>query len=398
MFGALATLLPLKLGGDSRTGWTAAGHARFCADLVAINRTLPLATMTVVVAASVATVTHYFGRNGSGVEHAPTVASSGTGLLTVTFPGRIETADGRSLVWNVRSARMTAHGSTLLKPGVTATPGRVTSIAIVNGSNVATDGTLTVTFYGTWGEPAQIGDYDGDLNKENDVTEHPVPYAAAWYRDLQAQRGSAFTTKPTSLVHAENMAIARMQASIGSRLPDKLRNQATPVRADDSLEYWSLVLAVPRRPGEPRWSLRQRCVIHYRAAQAPTYQNVRTAISDLIGDAFLDLELQHSEGFETPSTNTYWPVINPGPSGYDIGGGAWLSDRAQVIIRAQQPGGMSNGEFSQLMNVQLFQLVDRMLPAWVTAQWRLPGEDGAYWDHFYWDDGTKWDYSFDWNA
>ncbi len=397
MFGALATLLPLKLGGDARTGWTAAGHARFAADLVAVGRTASLATMTIVVSGGSATVTHYFGRNGVGIEHAPTVSSSGMGLLRIEFPGRIETADGRKLVWAVRSCRTTVQGSTFRKAGPTARPATVTNIAILDSAGAAADATLTVSFFGTWGEPARIGDYDGDLNKENDVTEHPVPYAAAWYRDLQAQRGSAFTTKPVSLVHAENLAIARLQASIGSRLPDKLRNQATPVRADESLEYWSTVLGVPRRPGEPRWSLRQRCVVHYKAALPPTYQNVRTAISDLLGDAFVDLELQHSEGFETPSTNTYWPTINPGPDTYNIGGGAWLSDRAQVIIRAQQPGGMSNGEFSQLMNVQLFQLVDRMLPAWVTAQWREE-EGSAVWGGFYWGDGTRWGYLFDWNG
>ncbi len=397
MLGGFAPL-PIRLGGPATGGWTAAGHARFAADLASISRTLPLCVMVVSVASGVATTSTYNGRDGAGVKYAPTVTSPGAGRILVTFSAVKTTEDDRDLPWYVLSAKGTGHGTAFRRVDIDGDVGLATEFYIRNAAGAAVDGTATLTFYGSWGPFATVDFYDGDPNKHDNETENPVPIAAQIYRDLQQQRGSAFSSSPTSLVHAENAAIARQRMFVDYRLPEKLRNNSTPLRADDGLEYWSEFLAIPARPRESRFSLRRRCSLQYRSTDGCTYDAFRSAVKDLLGEAFVDVILQQDDGLETPGENTYWPVINDGPATYDIGGGSWISERAHIIIGATQPSGMPSGEFNQLMNVELFQLVDQILPAWTTAQWRTDGVASNVWDGFLWDDGTMWDSLYDWNA
>ncbi|UOF77309.1 hypothetical protein [Caudoviricetes sp.] len=86
-FGALAPL-PLRLGGSPTEGWAPEQHARFCADLVAVKRTLPLARLAVNQNAGspyAAAVTAYLGQNGAGLLFAPTVTVHGQGDVTLTW-------------------------------------------------------------------------------------------------------------------------------------------------------------------------------------------------------------------------------------------------------------------------------------------------------------------------
>lgn len=57
-FGAFAPL-PLRLGGSATEGWTAAQHARACADLVALKRAAPFAVLTFSLSGDVATILSY---------------------------------------------------------------------------------------------------------------------------------------------------------------------------------------------------------------------------------------------------------------------------------------------------------------------------------------------------
>jgi hypothetical protein len=66
--------LPLRLGGDALTGWTASQHARMAADQVAKKRTAPLCVFswTISGAGALPVVTSYIGMNGAGLAYAPT--------------------------------------------------------------------------------------------------------------------------------------------------------------------------------------------------------------------------------------------------------------------------------------------------------------------------------------
>lgn len=69
--GAIAGMLPVRLGGTPQEGVTAAQHARLVADWYAVRQTVPLAHIAWTVSGSVATVTYYCGLNGSGLAYAP---------------------------------------------------------------------------------------------------------------------------------------------------------------------------------------------------------------------------------------------------------------------------------------------------------------------------------------
>jgi hypothetical protein len=74
-FGAFS-YFPLRLGGTATEGWPAPNHARFCADLVAMKRVMPLASWSYNTTDG---VTNYHGMMGTGAAHAPTVTVNGTG-------------------------------------------------------------------------------------------------------------------------------------------------------------------------------------------------------------------------------------------------------------------------------------------------------------------------------
>jgi hypothetical protein len=228
-----------------------------------------------------------------------------------------------------------------------------------------------------WSREAAIGDYDGSLTKEDNVTEATIPYAGQWYRELHAMRGSAYTQKPLTLVDAENIAIARMSAAVWSRTPEKIRANATPLRCDEKLEYWVAVLGLPNRLGEQRWQLRDRAAAHYKAVNGPTLQNVIASLDSLLGEALVDVTHQEGVDLATPPTQTFWPVINPGDASYSLGKGAWMSERCHVYVETAIPSGMSDGDFLHLMNVEMFTLLDSMLPVWATFGWAGTSGSGS---------------------
>lgn len=85
MFGAFAPL-PIRLGGTAQNGLTAAQHARLCADMVAMARTLPLARIGLTTGQT--GVRHYQAQPITGVANAPTISvgAPGAGWVRATWP------------------------------------------------------------------------------------------------------------------------------------------------------------------------------------------------------------------------------------------------------------------------------------------------------------------------
>ncbi len=79
--------LPLRLGGDAETGWSAAAHARMCADVAAAKRTLPLALISFTQVGSAATILQASCMwGGLTAAHRPTyVYGGGTGESVWTY-------------------------------------------------------------------------------------------------------------------------------------------------------------------------------------------------------------------------------------------------------------------------------------------------------------------------
>lgn len=377
MFGAL-TPLPLRLGGAATDGWTAAQHARVAADCVAALRTHPLAQFIYTKSGATVTVLTYRGRNGVGSAYAPDIVTvNGTGDVTFGWSAS-RWADpydsARTLTPTLRAARARAQGvADVAVAQVTADAVRV---AVFSGfSGGGDDGTVAVTLWGEWLGSAErtVGDYGGDPDKHDSTTEGRVPYAATIYRELQEQRGSVYATGAATLVDAENLALARWWAAVGPRNAEKLRANATPKRSDERLPYWQKFLAIPTKPGEPKWRTRQKLAAHYQAAEGPDLDSVRTALQALLGDIFVDCTWEQGATLSVPPTPTFWPVVNPGPAAASLGGGAWLSARCHLFVEVQIPAGMSEGEFLTIMQTDFHALLDRMLPGWATFDWAFGG-------------------------
>ncbi len=378
MFGAFAPL-PIRLTAVSAEyGWSAEQQSRMAADLVGAWRQCPLAVMTVQVGASSVSLVSYHGRNGVGAAYAPTLTyTSATQPCKAVWASTYEDALENVETWSVRHADADIQwsGSGAVGCSLRQLPAAINGADLIVTAGITTPYNITIEVFGDWGQPRNIGDFGGDTNKTNNATEAFVPYAAQWYREMHAARGSAYTTAPNTLVDLENLAIARMMSACFSRNAEKYTANAVPARADERLDYWVKVLAVPNAPSDPKWLLRQRCAAHYEAATAPTPDDISRALTTLLGDAFVELHTYEGTDLDNEPNPTYWPAGFGGPSSYSIGGATWMSRRCHLRVEAQQPPGISLQEFLQLMDVQMFQLLDRMLPSWVTWNWSQ-GSDG----------------------
>jgi hypothetical protein len=373
--------LPIRLGGNSESGWTATQHARLCADLSALKRTTPLAVVTFTPDSVGGTVAlhGYYGRDGVGSGFAPSISITGAGDCTINWDSAFVDDFDRVAPWNITMARGGIHSSAGGR--MAFVPARNTvRVRTFTHAGAAVDHKVTVVVYGetrgdhTLATDAAIGDYGGATDKRDSVTEGSRPYAWTWYRELQAGRGSAYTTKSGTLVHAENLALARSHAAV-TRAAEKLVANATPATADERLDYWREVMNLHVKPGEAKWQTRQNAAGRYRLASGPTRTNIDAACSALLGQAFVQTWHQTTANLEPAPPITFWKGGTLGPIGYDISGagttGVWLSERAHLTVEVQMPPGMSVDEFLYLCNVQLYDMLDRMMPAWATFDWAL---------------------------
>lgn len=246
---------------------------------------------------------------------------------------------------------------------------------------MTTDVTVTLEGSPTWSRNRTIGHYGGALDKQNSPTEARVPYAFTFYRELRGGRGSAYRTvyegTMQGLVHAENLALARSEAARW-RASDKIANNALPLTSDERLGSWCVALAVNTYPGDTRHDIRLRCAAKYQAAIGPTARVVDEAVAQLLGPLFVRSWRITGTDLSTPPTPTYWPVANPGPAGYSLGGGAWFTDRCHYIVEVQKPSYMDTSTFLLNVNVHLFRLLDQILPAWATFDWAIGLSDGGF--------------------
>ena len=220
----------------------------------------------------------------------------------------------------------------------------------------------------SWAKQRTIGQYGLSLDKQNDEDETPIPYSFTWYQELRSMRGSAYSQSMSGLVHTENLAASRSEQA-RTRTSARLIYNSLPITSYNRLGQWETILAVPRRLGDTAEITRQKCAAKFKAAIGPSAVNEDEAIATLLGDNFVQVYRQTGVDLDTPPLITYWPGVNPGPASYDLGGGAWVSERANLVVEVKQIPGESVGDFLELMNTQLFALLDTMLPAWATFGW-----------------------------
>ncbi len=236
--------------------------------------------------------------------------------------------------------------------------------------------TITPTGSPAWSRKAKIGHYGGSLDKEDSETEGEVPYSWVWYQEIRDMMGDAFRQEQDGLVHAQRLALARSE-SARTRSAEKLATNGIPATAGERLGYWVEVLRVPIRPEETNHEIRQRAAAKFKAARGPTLAREDEVIEDTVGAARLKgVFRQIGVDLDSPPPQTFWPTENPGPTSHDLGDGAWLSERSHLVVSIEQTADLDDQTFLFLRNVQLFDLLDRLLPIWATFDIALDAELG----------------------
>lgn len=354
--------LPIRLGGSPTDGWTAAQHARFAADLSTLTAVAPFAVVTFTITAGSVTLTDYLGAHGGGLANAPTMASSGTGVATLTWPATHVDEYEDVHATSLRSVKVTAHGSAQAHAvGLVTMPHQV-QVQRYDGAGALADGKVTVTVTGG-GRVSRIGHYDGATDKE-DATREIIPYAWTFYNEYESALGSGFTTSRTGLVHCRKLALARVAAGV-ERGAEKLNANSHPDTADDMLGEWVAIQKTRLRGDETRQEVRQLCAAKFIATTGNDPVSIDALCERILGSAFVGVVRVYGATLDTPPTNTYWPAINPGLPTFDLGGGTWFSERSQLVIQINRPADTSDELFAQRLN-ELNAELDRVLPAWVT--------------------------------
>lgn len=370
---AFGTFSPLPLRLDSST-LTAAEFLRLASDVASIRNTAPMAIVRTGSGYPYNAVTHYYGRNGVGLGHAPTISLASPGIR-LTWPATYENELGEDVPWNFTHVEVF--------PGYYAYPYKAVSTGVVEAPNVVLaktqiaatgveldDAALTFVVYGK--SDASIEDYGGSLDKENCQTER-TPYAAQFYRLIQDTQGSAYSKELSGLNHVRNLAKAR-HYGWAQRIIEKWRNEQTPSTSSAKLDDWCALLKVGKRASDSDAERRARATAAYRALNGATVTNVDDAISALLGSWYVKTWRNWNNSM-TEATVTYGPSA-AGPSQWDLGGGVWASEHAHLVIETLEPTDAERGEFLTLVNVDLRQMLDRMLPDHMTWEWATNVADG----------------------
>jgi hypothetical protein len=236
----------------------------------------------------------------------------------------------------------------------------------------------------TWSRQRRIGHYGGAPDKQNSDTEGLAPYAWGWYQIMVASRGNLYSGQPEGLVHSENFAIALLLAG-AQRASERLRTNSLPTTTAEAIDRWKFITNTLEREGDTLQDLRLRCAANYQAARGNTDQLVDEAVARLLGDSFVRTWRQTGPALpdgntdlSQPPTQTFWPGVNPGPPAYDLGGGAWLSERCHLVVEVQRIDGQTQRDFLELVNVDLFRLLDRMMPSYASFNWAIGISDGGF--------------------
>lgn len=221
-----------------------------------------------------------------------------------------------------------------------------------------------------WSRAVRVGFYDGALDKEDTKTE-PIPYAWIWYNEYTGALGTAFSQDTTGSVHSRKLALARLAAAI-QRGAEKINANSHPDTADDMLGEWMNVLAVRASGDEVRQEIRQRAAAKFLATKGATRGNVDYVCSRLLGLYFVGNVRVEGVDLANPPDPTYWSPLNPGPSTFSLGRpGAWFSIRSKLAVSVSEPADLNDTAFQKLVNVELFNELDRDLPAWMTFNWSV---------------------------
>lgn len=229
-------------------------------------------------------------------------------------------------------------------------------------------------------ETSDPGWYGGSSSKR-DSAEGAIPTAWAFYEMLQHGQGSAYSKDREGLLHAENLADARMGASV-FRCTEKLHKNSLPSASDEGLQYWTELLGVTVSVSDTDEDIRENCSARYKGFDGNSYIQVQRTLESLLGSALSEVKRFIGESLTEPPPVTEWKVSG-GRTENDLGHGLnessgetatnwrtgpFTSARCRLLIEIVK-GGLSARNERNTLNVVMRELLDRLMPAWSSWQW-----------------------------
>lgn len=368
-FGAFAPL-PLRLGGDAKTGWRASEHARVAADLVAIGRTSRLGFLAGRLSTTPTQVTGAWMQWGTGTPAYPQIVKIGTGQARLTFPVAPDDELEEPHTLLIRSAKGALMGSLPRRVYTQILSPNVVDVFVYDQSTASLeDDDFFLVLGGRWLGRRTIGVYGGAKDKIDSHTEGDVPYAWTWYQQFTAALGPGFSEQSTKLVHCRKLAAARSEQA-RTRAAERARCNSIPLTSDELLGKWVEVSGAVVTEFDDKHTVRQRVGAHFATIGGNDAVSLSDAVRELLGPLFSRITRAHGPTLSSPSALTYWPTVNPGPGDQDLGGGAWSSERSKVVVELTRDA--QNPEERILLDVHLRRLLEDRIPAWATYDWLVP--------------------------
>lgn len=364
-FGAFCPF-PLPLGGD----YTANQHAATARDLTSLRRSSNHYFITLHTDGYVES---YVGINGEGTGNAPILTVLGTGEIRLSFPVYKDSVTDNLISTNITSAVGTINDGSFGFVIALVEPSKKSIIIRTldsGGNNIGARIAISINGH----LKSNIGYYGSSLDKIDSFDEEDIPYAFGFYSQLTAGLGDALTNRYDSWIHCRKLALARALAG-DFRLGNKVSYNKLPGTSDELLNYWGEVLNVPYINSETKEDYRLKLKNKYKTSQGPTIENEDNLIRELLGDGFVRCERVVGSDLASPPFPTYW-LDNPGAPTYNLGAGTWLSRRRHLVVVVKKPVNKSLSEFERLINVELFKLLDDLLPSTVTFSWAFESLDG----------------------
>jgi len=364
-------MLPLRLGAGDNTGISAESHARLSADLLATHRTSPAMTLVVLADAVAGTVQvlSYESRLSRGVKQAPKVAIESGDLrvyLNTAANDYAEVIDlmpllvsGAAIMCQYRDVSGVWHPATTAFATADAT--------LTFDIPAATTSVFVIELYGADGLTS-LGAYGAHERKKDSKKEGKATYAWLWFQYFSSALGSAYDTRPGTVVTWGNAAKARAFGT-SQRISEMLAASATPDGSDAKLDMWSAVLGVPQA-GRTRAELRADCEELGRFPETPTHAFLAAGISRILGREGTLVSITSDKGtIAAPPTGTYGPGFETGDPDYDMGEGVWASPRGHLIITVQPRYGLTLADMLNKVNRPLAFFLDRVIRA--TSTWEV---------------------------
>lgn len=372
--------MPKRLGGPVETGVAASQWQRLANDLASVANLRTIAVITYDCEAPPSVVS-YSGCHGTGVSVAPSISRVSAGVVDLEWEQVYTDPHGTArelVIMHAEVQGQTYGGATLTNEGV-VTPqyGGVASalrIECHNAAGSAADGRVTVEVLGMFGAPSAHTDYGGDVDKRDCGTE-TTPYAATWYGEYTAMLGSAFSQETSGYIHAVKLALARLAAA-ESRDAERFSCNAMPTLSDNMSRAWCETIKIPYVDSMSGAMRRKLLATRIAAASGPSQDSVDAAVASMLGTNLVEVHRYLSNDLDDPPVVTRWPFGLPGSPALNIGGGAWISQRAHVFVEVEHPNIVDSSSYRELLDVHLSRLLDTILPAHATFDWGATIEGG----------------------